>query len=141
MVCFGTGVVCRYLSIPRKTLDDWCRKGVAPCEANGRGTGHRRRFTVIQILALAYAYRFIGWQGGLHMAKAIMEFITSHTEQQLKAKFARGKKYLIPLPEAMRLVDELGFDGDEIYDLEAVYNTTVEYLRELESEYQAMRNN
>jgi len=49
---FGASIVCRIAGLPYRTLANWCTWGLATFEQDGQGTGHRRRFALVDLVRI-----------------------------------------------------------------------------------------
>lgn len=137
----STTSVCRFIGVPRKTLDQWIKAELVRPAIFGRGRGHHHLFAVPEVLAIAVGRAFR--VGGLSLRRCglIMEWIQGRTVEQLESDFAAGRTLLVqiadlpPLPD-LRSRDDLERFGQIprdslvtlIVDLSAPYRALVYQL-------------
>lgn len=106
-----------------RLLKGWCDRDIVVVNNHKRlekGRGKTRLFSVIDIVAIAYAFHWRQLGYAPNVAKVLVESITRFTEEKLLAEFDAGRSCLIPFTSALverHSEDMAKFDLRPFYDL------------------------
>jgi DNA-binding transcriptional MerR regulator len=90
----SAGEVCRALSIPYRTLDDWVRRKLIQPDVPAKGTGVHRRFSLRTAWAIGISRSLRRYGLSLDVAGEVLGVLGKFSEDYLQTSFNEGRNFL-----------------------------------------------
>lgn len=93
---YAFGELKKVTGISKRVADAWEKTGIIDAtERGGRGRGRHRRFSLVQVVAVAVARAIRKHGAGLEVARAAVKTITRLDESELRAAVMTGRDKLL----------------------------------------------
>ena len=124
-----TSVVLEVSGLTPNRLRYLCENGFKV----GEGSGVHRIFSMPELVALTFASRLANVGFG-PVVRQIVDALSAYSERELRAEFAKGNTFFLPIPGAMSLSQMPSEDSvGSILDVEATYRTVLDTLQNVKS--------
>ena len=128
---FSTGDILEISGLAGSTFDDWLARGIVQPVSGGGGTGHHRRFSVTQVVAITMAADLRrGEEAGWATLRKVVERIGGMSESRLVGQFTKGRTHILPIGEFPMVKPQ---HEDPLRDVEECYRDVMKKVNEIES--------